>query len=61
MKLMKAIIGDICGSLYEFNREKVDSYPTEIMLEECHFTDDTVWPWLMPYYIIQKIQTLILF
>lgn len=42
MKLMKAIIGDICGSLYEFNREKVDSYPTEIMLEECHFTDDTV-------------------
>lgn len=37
MKLMKAIIGDICGSLYEFNREKVDSYPTEIKVGRMSF------------------------
>ena len=42
MKLMKAIVGDICGSFYEFARKKADEKPKELMLEDCHFTDDTV-------------------
>lgn len=42
MKLMKAIIGDICGSLYEFQRIKLNEKPSNIMLDGCHFTDDTV-------------------
>jgi len=38
-----AIIGDICGSIYEFNNFKTDS-PGEIQLIDpnCFFTDDTV-------------------
>jgi ADP-ribosylglycohydrolase len=38
-----AIIGDICGSIYEWNNRKTDK-PEEIELinHDCHFTDDTV-------------------
>ena len=38
-----AIIGDICGSIYEFNNYKTDN-PAEITLcnPDCTFTDDTV-------------------
>jgi ADP-ribosylglycohydrolase len=38
-----AIIGDICGSIYEFTRYKTDN-PLEINLMDpkCHFTDDSV-------------------
>jgi ADP-ribosylglycohydrolase len=38
-----AIIGDICGSIYEFNNRKTDK-PEEINLinSRCFFTDDTV-------------------
>ena len=38
-----AIIGDICGSIYEFNNFKTDN-PGEIQLIDprCFFTDDTV-------------------
>ncbi|MDR1290643.1 MAG: ADP-ribosylglycohydrolase family protein [Planctomycetaceae bacterium] len=38
-----AIIGDICGSIYEFNNRKTNN-PSEIDLinSDCFFTDDTV-------------------
>lgn len=38
-----AIIGDICGSIYEFNNFKTDN-PEEIQIPGpgCYFTDDTV-------------------
>jgi ADP-ribosylglycohydrolase len=38
-----AIIGDICGSIYEFNNRKTDK-PEDIDLidQRCFFTDDTV-------------------
>ena len=38
-----AIIGDICGSIYEFNNFKTEN-PTEIPLIDARyfFTDDTV-------------------
>ncbi|MDR2706063.1 MAG: ADP-ribosylglycohydrolase family protein [Planctomycetaceae bacterium] len=41
--LYGAIIGDICGSIYEFNNRKTDK-PEEIDLinSDCFFTDDTV-------------------
>jgi len=41
--LYGAIIGDICGSIYEFNNFKTDK-PEKINLinDECYFTDDTV-------------------
>ena len=41
--LYGAVIGDICGSIYEFNNCKTDR-PEEIELinDKCYFTDDTV-------------------
>jgi ADP-ribosylglycohydrolase len=41
--MMGAIIGDICGSIYDFDNRKTDN-PDEIELknERCFFTDDTV-------------------
>jgi ADP-ribosylglycohydrolase len=41
--MLGAIIGDVCGSIYEFNNRKTD-HPGEIELknERCFFTDDTV-------------------
>lgn len=43
MKLLKAIIGDICGSRYEFQRVREEKKPETIVVDnECHFTDDTV-------------------
>jgi hypothetical protein len=41
--LYGAAIGDICGSIYEFNNYKTD-HPEEIELidDRCFFTDDTV-------------------
>lgn len=41
MQLLKPIIGDICGSIYEWT-DKVSERPKELMLENCTFTDDTV-------------------
>jgi ADP-ribosylglycohydrolase len=43
VSLYGAAIGDICGSIYEFNNRKTDR-PEEIELinEACYFTDDTV-------------------
>lgn len=40
--MLGAIIGDICGSIYEFNpvRGKIDSFP--IFTEDSFFTDDTI-------------------
>lgn len=38
--MLGAIIGDIAGSIYEFNNIKTEDFP--IISEECHFTDDTV-------------------
>jgi ADP-ribosylglycohydrolase len=38
--LYGAIIGDIAGSIYEFNNIKYK--PDEIMTDDCFFTDDTV-------------------
>jgi ADP-ribosylglycohydrolase len=41
--MMGAIIGDICGSIYEFDNRKTN-YPETIELinPECFYTDDTV-------------------
>jgi ADP-ribosylglycohydrolase len=38
-----AVIGDICGSIYEFNNRKTDR-PQDIYLvnEQCFFTDDSI-------------------
>ena len=41
--LIGAIIGDIVGSIYEFENHKTeDIYDFELFTEECFFTDDTV-------------------
>ncbi|GHV73075.1 hypothetical protein AGMMS49940_03770 [Spirochaetia bacterium] len=38
-----AIIGDICGSIYEFNNHKTDKPETIDLLNPlCFYTDDTV-------------------
>ena len=38
--LLNAIIGDICGSIYEWNRVKFK--PSTLINSKCEFTDDTV-------------------
>ena len=38
--MLGAIIGDIAGSVYEFNNIKTKDFP--LFREECVFTDDTV-------------------
>lgn len=38
--LLNAIIGDICGSIYEWRKEK--KIPNELINPKCRFTDDTV-------------------
>ena len=38
--MIGAIIGDIAGSIYEFNNIKITDFP--IISEDCFFTDDTV-------------------
>lgn len=38
--MIGAIIGDICGSKYEFNNIKNTDF--NLMDDDCHFTDDTV-------------------
>ena len=41
--LFGTIIGDICGSIYEFKNFKTDKPDSvELINEQCHFTDDTV-------------------
>jgi len=41
--MMGAIIGDICGSIYEFDNRKTDQPETiELINSECFYTDDTV-------------------
>jgi ADP-ribosylglycohydrolase len=41
--LLNAIIGDICGSVYEFPREcRKKEIPDKLINDECHFTDDTI-------------------
>jgi ADP-ribosylglycohydrolase len=41
--MMGAIIGDICGSIYEFDNRKTDSPETiELANPACFYTDDTV-------------------
>ena len=39
--MLGAIIGDICGSVYEFNKCK-DYDAVELFRKDCRFTDDTV-------------------
>ena len=39
-RLYGAIIGDICGSSYEFNGNK--NYNCELFPSDCNFTDDTI-------------------
>ena len=38
--MIGAIIGDIAGSIYEFNNIKTTDFP--IISDDCFFTDDTV-------------------
>jgi ADP-ribosylglycohydrolase len=38
--MLGAIIGDIVGSIYEFNNIETKDFP--LFSKECHFTDDTV-------------------
>ena len=38
--MLGAIIGDIVGSVYEWNNIKTKDFP--LFLEDCFFTDDTV-------------------
>lgn len=40
MPIIGAIIGDIAGSVYEWNNIK--TRPSELFCDGCHFTDDTV-------------------
>lgn len=41
--LLNAIIGDICGSVYEFPKEcRKKEIPDKLINDECHFTDDTI-------------------
>lgn len=49
-----AIVGDVCGSIYEFNNHKTDE-PEKIDLfnKNCTFTDDTVLTSAVAWYISQ--------
>lgn len=38
--MLGAIVGDIVGSIYEWNKIKTKTFP--LFLDECFFTDDTV-------------------
>lgn len=40
--MLGAIVGDIVGSVYEWNNIKTKDFP--LFREECFFTDDTVSP-----------------
>ena len=40
--MLGAIIGDIVGSVYEWNNIKTKDFP--LFREDCFFTDDTVSP-----------------
>ena len=43
MAVIGAILGDIAGSQYEFNRPKdLDYHNCELFTDKCVFTDDTV-------------------
>ena len=41
MEILGAIIGDICGSVYEWHNE-TDPNKIELFRDGCRFTDDTV-------------------
>ncbi len=38
--MLGAIVGDIVGSVYEFNNHRSKDYP--LFREDSHFTDDTI-------------------
>ena len=38
--MLGAIVGDIVGSVYEWNNIKSKDFP--LFRDDCHFTDDTV-------------------
>ncbi|UJD00299.1 ADP-ribosylglycohydrolase [Streptococcus oralis] len=40
--MLEAIIGDIVGSVYEWNNIKTKDFP--LFRKDCFFTDDTVSP-----------------
>ena len=40
--MLGAIIGDVIGSVYEWNNIKTKDFP--LFREDCFFTDDTVSP-----------------
>ena len=40
--MLGAIVGDIVGSVYEWNNIKTEGFP--LFCEDCFFTDDTVNP-----------------
>ena len=40
--MLGAIVGDIVGSVYEWNNIKTKDFP--LFREDCFFTDDTVSP-----------------
>ncbi|MCL2744117.1 MAG: hypothetical protein FWE67_09720 [Planctomycetaceae bacterium] len=53
--MLGAIIGDICGAVYEFNNRKTTN-PSEINLvnKKCYFTDDTVLTVATAEVLLQK-------
>lgn len=40
--LLNAIIGDVCGSPYEYWRNRIKTKPEVLLKPDCRFTDDTV-------------------
>lgn len=50
--LYGAIIGDIAGSIYEF--DNIKHKPEEIMTDDCFFTDDTVMTVAIAHALISK-------
>ena len=60
--MLGAIVGDIVGSVYEWNNIKTKDFP--LFREDCFFTDETVIPnrWVFEFvsetFLILKIKKL---
>lgn len=56
MAILGAILGDIAGSQYEYDRpENLDRENCDIFSDDCEFTDDTVMSLVIKYAIDNKI------
>ena len=52
--MLGAIIGDIVGSVYEWNNIKTKDFP--LFREDCFFTDDTVSPNRWVYELVRETE-----